>query len=191
MSPKNSYPELTNLLPLDRIAGLRREYYIHLATIGMFTLAAVIIGSGALLMPAYLYLNQQIQSREATVAGLDARLANSEGKAETKRLATLSASATYLARLATSTSATGAMGGVLAVPRTGITLTGISYTPPVHASDGKMVLTGMASTRETLRTYDQALTDLPFVSNVDLPISSYAKDTDIPFAITLTGTLTP
>jgi hypothetical protein len=157
----------------------------------MFTLAAVIIGSGALLMPAYLYLNQQIQSREATVAGLDARLANSEGKAETKRLATLSASATYLARLATSTSATGAMGGVLAVPRTGITLTGISYTPPVHASDGKMVLTGMASTRETLRTYDQALTDLPFVSNVDLPISSYAKDTDIPFAITLTGTLTP
>ena len=191
MSPKTPYPELTNLLPMNRIAALRREYYIRLATIGMFTIAAVIIGSGALLMPSYLYLNQQIQSREAEVAGLDARLANSEGKEENKRLLALSGSATYLARLATSSSATGALRGVLAVPRSGITLTALSYVPPTHGTDGKMVIGGMASTREALRSYDLVLTALPFVSNVDLPISSYAKETDIPFSITLTGTLMP
>jgi hypothetical protein len=32
---------------------------------------------------------------------------------------------------------------------------------------------------------------LPYVAKADLPISSFAKETDIPFSITLTGSLTP
>ena len=67
----------------------------------------------------------------------------------------------------------------------------ITKTPPVRGNDGKMVLTGIASTRETLRTYVTTLSRLPYVSNAEVPISVYAKESLIPFTLTLTGSLTP
>jgi hypothetical protein len=54
-----------------------------------------------------------------------------------------------------------------------------------------MEITGVADTREDLRGYDAALSALPYVSSVDLPISVYAKSSSIPFSISLTGSLTP
>lgn len=183
--------ELTNLLPPDRLATQRQGYFLRLATVAVFALAGVALVSGIMLVPSYLYLEHQIQVRERSIAAADANLALSHGKETNARLSALSDTATYLARLATTTTATGALRGVLAVPRPGITLTGLTFTPPTHSGDGQMVLTGSAATREALRTYDDALTQLPFVANADLPISAYAKDADIPFTITLTGTLMP
>jgi hypothetical protein len=191
MSPKSPFPELTNLLPEERIRGLRREYYVRLATVAVSILAAVVVASAALLAPSYLYVRQEIASREAQMKELDARLGNSEGKEVSKRLTTLSANANYLARLASTSSATAALRGVLAVPRPGIVLGALSYVPASHGTDGKMLLTGVASTRETLRAYNQSLAALPYVANAELPISAYAKESNIPFSITLTGTLMP
>jgi Tfp pilus assembly protein PilN len=54
-----------------------------------------------------------------------------------------------------------------------------------------MEISGIADTREDLRSYESALSALPFVTNADLPISDYAKASAIPFTITLTGSLAP
>jgi hypothetical protein len=185
------YPELTNLLPAERIRALKREYFIRLATVGVFALTTVVVASGALLVPSYLYLNQEIRARATRSTELDAKLAASQGRETNQRLTALSDSAIYLARLATTTAATAALRGVLGVPHTGITLTGFVFTPSTQGANGKMILTGMATTRETLRAYDLALSQLLYVSNADLPISAYAKESAIPFTITLTGTLMP
>ena len=183
--------ELTNLLPFDRRRAIRREYFVRLATVFTCGLIAVVIGSGALLVPSYLYLNQEIHLREARLADLDSRLASSQGQQANLRLNTLSENSTYLSRLATTSSATPALRAVIELPHSGITLSGFSYTPVQRGTDGRMILTGTASTRETLRAYVQALGQLPFVSNADLPISAYAKESAIPFTITLTGSLQP
>lgn len=183
--------ELTNLLPPERAAFLKRDYFVRLATVFILLLSGVVIGSGALLVPSYLYLNHEIAMRQSRLAELDASLARANGTQSKAELADLTATATYLARLATTTEATAAFRGVLSLARPGITLSGLTYSPPVRGNDGKMTLTGMASTRETLRTYNDALSALPYVSSVDLPISAYAKERDIPFMITLTGTLSP
>jgi len=154
-------------------------------------LAGVMLGSSVLLVPTYLYLNRDISTRQSHVAQLDASLGLAHGKETTAQLNDLTSTATYLARLASTTQATAALRMALAVPRPGIVLTGITFQPPVHANDGKMTLNGTATTREALRAYNDALSALPSVSSVDLPISAYAKDKDIPFTITLTGTLSP
>ncbi|MDB5195176.1 MAG: hypothetical protein JWO84_360 [Parcubacteria group bacterium] len=185
------YPELTNLLPLERMRHLRRDYFIRLATVVVLALSVVVVGSGALLIPSYLYLNQELQARSGVARELDTKLSASQGKVTSQRLATLSSSATYLARLATTTTATAALRGVLGVPRSGVALTGFTFSPSIPGTNGKMALTGNASTRETLRAYVMALSQLPYVSNADLPISAYAKESQIPFTITLTGTLLP
>lgn len=183
--------ELTNLLPPERKRALKREYFIRLATIAVLALSAVGFGSGALLAPSYLYLTHEIQAKETQLHDLDAKLAAAHGQEASLEFASLTQTAVYLSRLSSTTVATAAMRGVLSVPRTGIVLSGITFLPPAHGNDGKMSLTGTAATRETLRAYDAALSALPYVSNTDLPIGAYAKDSDIPFVITLTGTLSP
>lgn len=184
-------PELTNLLPPERLRALRRDYFMRLATVGIAALSAVVIGSGALLVPSYLFLNREVRSRETQLHALDEQLVSAQGKQTNMRLSALSDSASYLARLATTSSATAVLRGVLSVPRSGITLNGFTYTPPAKATPGKLSLKGVASTRETLRAYDEALAALPFVTNADLPISAYAQDSDIQFTIALTGSLLP
>lgn len=183
--------ELVNLLPPERKAALMREYFVRLATVAVLAFSAVALGSGALLVPSYLYLSHEIGSRQAQLRDLDAQLAAAHGKETTAELAQLTQTAAYLARLATSTPATAAFRGVLSVPRTGIAISGLSYSQSVKGNDGRMTLTGTAATREALRAYNDALSALPYVSNVDLPISAYAKETAIPFTITLTGSLSP
>jgi len=181
------FPELTNLLPQNRIRALRREYFVRLATIAVNLLIVVMGASVALLLPSYIYMNQQVSIRQARLDSLTASLATNQGKEANVRLAALAANATYLARLATTPSVTSAMRAVLAVPRLGIVLTAFTFMPPSKQGPGKMNLTGTATTREALRSFDQALGDLPFVTTADLPIGVYAKVSDIPFSISLTG----
>lgn len=183
--------ELLNLLPPERLRAWKRDYFVRLATVCVLALTVVVVGSGALLVPAYLYLGEQTEARQAYVKTLDKELADAKEKGTSQRLTALTEGATYLARLATTTTATGAFRGVLAAPRTGVTLTGFTYTSPTQGTNGRMDLKGQATTREALRAYTEALSALPFVSNVELPISAYAKERDIPFTITLTGTLRP
>ena len=185
------YPELTNLLPPERRRAAKRDYFFRVATVAISALTCVVVGSGVLLIPSYLYVNQQIQVSQARSKDIDTQLASIKGQEASTRMATISGDADYLTRLSGIPTASAVFRAVLGVPRAGITLTGFTFTPPQTKDDGKMTLTGIASTREALRTYNDALTALPFVSNVDLPISSYAKDSVIPFTITLTGTLTP
>ncbi len=185
-----SSSELTNLLPPERIKRWKNEYFVRLATTAFLALTGVVVAGVALLVPSYLSLHLETKAQQARIQELDATLATSNGKETTARLAALNSSTTYLARLATTTTATNAVRGVLSAPRTGIILTDFTYTP-APPTGGKMVLTGVAATREHLRAYKMALSALPFVSAVELPISVYAKESNIPFTINLSGSLLP
>jgi hypothetical protein len=183
--------ELTNLLPPERLAAQREAYFIRLGTVALWMLVVIVIASGALLVPAYLYVDRAIRTSETAVQELDANLVLAHGKETNARLAALTESAAYLTRLATTTTATSALRTVLAVPRSNVTLSGFSFTPPVRGVAGRMTIVGVAGTREALRGYYDALLHLPAVTNGDLPISAYAKDVNIPFTITLTGSFLP
>lgn len=183
--------ELINLLPPERATATRREYFVRLGVVSLLLLAAALVVHGVLLLPSYLYLHQQVVDRQARVASLDAALTGSEGQQVNARVETLDANATYLARLSNAASASASIRTVLSTPHTGIRLIGFTYAPPLGAAPGRIGVTGIADTRESLRRYDAALAALPFVISADLPISAYAKESDIEFTITLTGPLTP
>jgi Tfp pilus assembly protein PilN len=180
------FTELTNLVPRSKIRKNRREYFVRIAIVSIVVLAVLVGMQFLLLIPSYIYERQMVDAENAQLSKLSATLLNSEGQNVQTRLSALHAKATYLGSLAKVQTASTALRAVLALPRTGITLSGLTFSPPKAGAPGTMQLSGTATTRETLRAYDAALAGLPFVKNADLPISAYAKASDISFAIALT-----
>lgn len=183
--------DLTNLLPSHRKRFLSRDYLYRLAVVALWLLILLVVIHGLLLVPAYLYAHQQIKGREEQLAALQAAQNAATGDELRARVGALEAKAKQLSVLGTQASASGAVRAVLVAPRTGVRLQGITYAPSTKPAEHKMTLNGVASTRDALQRYIEALDTLPFVEKAELPISAYAKERDIEFTITLTGTFLP
>ena len=178
---------LTNFLPPERIRALRGDYRLRVATLSALLLAALVLVHGILLIPAYLYLSDKAEADRARLAELSG--GNGEGTASAAaRTSALEQDSARLLAIASSTPASDLVAAIMTVPHPGITLVGMSYDA---GASPRLILTGTASTRDTLRAYDLALAALPYVANAELPLSAYAKESQIPFTITLTGTLRP
>ncbi len=187
-----SFPELTNLLPSSQVKTFKREYFLRLATIAVLLLSGVVFAGLVLLIPSYIYERQTAQSKTAMLAQLSTNLATSAEQQANEKAKSITAKLAAIQKLGSSATASTALRAVLAVARPGVILTGFTFTPPgTSGNQGNMQLSGVATTRESLRTYVTALGALPFVSNADLPISAYAQASNINFAITLTGSLQP
>jgi len=186
------YPELSNLLSREQIQAFRKMYLFRLATVAMlFVVGAVVIHS-LLLFPAYLYTKAKIEERKVELASIDASLEASQEKTIKARIKALEETTTYLLRLKTMPIAGNVIKEISAVPKKNITLHSFVFSSP-KTVDGMstLAISGVARTRESLREYSDSLRELPYVSTADLPISVYAKEADIDFTITLTGTLIP
>lgn len=185
------YSELSNLLPASKRRALRREYFVRLVTVafGLATLLVVVLG--VLLLPTYIYAHEEEAREQAQLSQMAASASSAEQHSVNDRINSVKADITYLGRLGAQPAASEAIRAILAVPHRGVTISGFTYTAPTPTAKAQMSVTGTASTRDTLRSYVSSLSQLPYVSNADLPISAYAKDHAIPFTVTLTGTLKP
>lgn len=178
--------ELTNLLPLERQQALSRGYFVRLGVV-ISMLLTILTGIAALLLlPTYIFLVQSAASKQEHLANIESTLSSSDEKTLSARLATLSNDVATLAALGRNPSASTVLRTALAVPRPGVALSGFVYTPAAGKIPGTLAITGVAVTRNALRAYQLALQSAPFAAAADLPVSAYAKDTDIEFTITVT-----
>ena len=148
--------------------------------------AILAIAAAALLIPTYTYLLQAREASNARLADARKNLAAVEGTDFAKRLEALEGEARKIAALATTTPASALVRTLLTVPRPGVILSDIQYTPPGSAKAGTLAVSGVASTRNDLRAYQLSVQAAPRVASADLPVSSYAKDQNLPFTITIT-----
>lgn len=168
---------------------LRRGYFMRLTAVAIMLMTAIVAVTGTLLVPVYVYLKVDEKEKSDALALITASLASTDEVQLDARLTALTKKAASLSSLASTTKASAVVRDVLVVPRTGITLSGFTLTPPPGGkadSTNLLLLTGTASTRDRLRAYQLALLEAPFVKAADLPISAYAKDTNIAFTITIT-----
>ena len=179
-------PDYTDLLPPERHKTLEREYYLRLGIAGASLAILLIIVAAVLLVPAFVYLRSEVKVRETRLSGIESSLTATSSAELALRLKTLSSDAGALSALGTGPTATNVVRAALAVPHAGISIVGFDYTPAVGTTPGKLAITGTASTRDALRTYQLALEAASFAASADLPVSAYAKDTDIPFTISVT-----
>ncbi len=183
--------ELTNLLPRERVRTLERGYFFRLATVGLFFLVILIGIHAALLIPTYWYTKEQESLARNRLAELSQERAEAGFEDLAVRMNTFTERAGQIEALARTPSASDAVRGVLALPLEDITLTSFTYAPPnSDGTGGRMTVVGTSKTREALRAFDSSLSSLSFVSSTDLPLSAYAKESDIPFSISLSLTYT-
>lgn len=183
--------DLTNLLPERRRKFLAREYLFRLGVVAVWLMIVLVLIHGLLLVPSYLYANQQLRSREAQLIALQTAGGGATEQELKGRVEALETRAKQLAALSTQTSASGAVRAVLAAPRPGIRIHGFTYAPSASPEGNRMTLNGTAATRESLRAYLSTLDALPYIAKAELPISAYAEVSNIGFTITLTGSFLP
>lgn len=180
-----------NLLPEMRKDALTRMYLLRLAVVGILTLFGVLLVHAVGMLPSFLHIQQLQAVYEADLAGLGEKLAGLEEKTIRARVTTLEARAQELQKTIDGSTASRLLRAVTAVPHLGIKIDHLSFTRGKGDQTPSMIIAGVATSRESLRAYSTTLSLLPYVTKADLPISSFAKETDIPFSITLTGPLTP
>lgn len=183
------HKELTNLLPYARQKALFRWYIVRVVVVGAVLVNVTMIASAILLFPTYILLTGNEKASETRLASLQLALGSSNEKEVLARVTLLTDQAGALAQLGTTPTVSEVIRSVLAVPHAGIAITGFTYSPQTAKTQRTLDVVGTASTRETVRSYQLALQSVPGVRSAALPLSAYAKDSSIPFTISLT--LTP
>jgi len=178
--------ERTDLLPPERQQALSREYFLRIAVVASLLISVLTAIAALLLLPTYLFLAQNAETKNTHLASIEAILSTADERALSAHLAALSSDASALLALGENASVSAIMQSALTISRPGVTLSGFVYAPAAGKLPGKLTITGVALTRDALRTYQLALQGAPFAIAADLPVSAYAKDADIGFTIIVT-----
>jgi hypothetical protein len=178
--------DFTNLMPPERQSTLTRAYYLRLSVIALWLVIFLAVVAMVLMVPTYVYLSGSARAKEERLATIEAKFSSTNEASLSSRISALSRSVTTLSALAKTQAASTVVRSVLELPRPGISITGFSYMPAAQKVAGAITVSGIAATRDSLRNYQLALQGAPFARAADLPVSAYAKDSEIPFAIIVT-----
>ena len=178
-------PELTNLLPADLATSFRRDYFLRLAALGAGALALAILINGVLLTPSHLLLSSRADIEETHLAELTRALEASDESTIDARLAALKKESSFLLGAAKTTIFSPVLVEIFKVPRAGVKLTSFTFEPARGESTGRLIMSGVAASRDALRSYVLLLKDVPGINDASVPLSAYAKEEDISFQATL------
>ncbi len=184
------YSKPINLLPSSEVKHVHKEYLVRLWTVVIIALSILVLIQIALLFPSYRILKVKHNQLNTTYQYLSQITAQNIASIKI-RINTLNKQATFFSTLSEAPSATAAIKQVLSVDRAGIVLKGITYTAPKKGKQAQIIIGGIASDRRTLQIYQELLQSTPYISSAHLPVSVYAKDTNIKFSMTLIGSFLP
>lgn len=178
--------ELTNLLPPERQRTLFREHVLRMCVVVVELIIALILISAILLFPTYVFLAKSYAIKESRLVSIESAISSADGTALSSRLSALSGDVEVLSKLGSVRSASEVTRIALAVPHPGVALSGLTYAPATGKNSGALTVSGTADSRDSLRDYQLALQSAPFSASAVLPVSAYAKDSDIAFTIVVT-----
>jgi hypothetical protein len=179
---------MSNLLPEQEKKAILSMYRKRYSIVFLFYISGVIVVSSVLLLPSY-FLSKVIDTasieKKATVSaretiGVQASL--------TKLVANINARLDVFNTVQPrSPIVDGFIDPVLAVKTEGVHILTLTYTVVADKkTTASIQIGGSAADRQALLTYADSLKKIPNITNVNVPLSSFIKDQNVPFAITAT-----
>ncbi|MEK7170654.1 MAG: hypothetical protein AAB767_05185 [Patescibacteria group bacterium] len=177
---------MSNLLPQTEKETIRREYRIRLAIVALWLLFAAVSIASALLIPSYFLSSQKEKAASERFETLSANVRKENAAAIDSILSGAQSRLSLLSRIPPKVFFHEALTQVVSVKGSKISVEEISFT---EGEDGtwKFIIRGRAGNRSALLSYAKALERAGIFKKADVPISDFAKDTDIAFSLLATS----
>ena len=177
---------MLNILAQEEKKKIILEYRLRLGVVVVFALGALVVSSLVLLVPSYILSVTKLAAAENQLALLESKQDRGEQEKEiTAQIRDINTKITLLSNGEK----------VKKIPPTEMILDVLREKSPeikLHmlVYDGvsgqeRLVLTGVASDRDSLAEFFEVMKKNPTYTNVTLPISSYVKSNNIDFSIVL------
>jgi hypothetical protein len=180
---------MTNLLPQEQQKVIAKEYKNRRTVVALIALACTVIVSAGFLVPSFALSN--VKLREATNAAELARKRAESIGGDSTSTATLQGVRGKLASLAVGANTvqmTELFDRVTDQKSGDIKIGAMTLVRGVGDQEGVLTVDGLAKNRESLTALMKRLQADSTFTSVEVPVSSFAKDRDIPFSMRLTGT---
>ena len=174
---------MINLIPPDAQKQVKHEYWIRVVTIWMFLVGVSSLLCIFFLVPAYVLVHNQLESFSSQFKEADT---NSESlKSSEAAIVHANAISALLTQSENTTNFSTVLVQIEKVKTADMLLFdfNIIRTGDVLTS---IIISGTAPSRAALSSFRDALDANPLFGKVELPLSSLAKDKNIPFTITIT-----
>ncbi len=180
-----------NLLPHIHKEFIRKEYSMRRMIVWLTLVFVVLLISLVLLMPSYLLSRVRAGEAADELAHTKSLLEGALMPAEvTKEIAVAIGHAQELRPFKEGNSAYDIIKIFEIKPAT-IKLTSVSYSLPADVPDfapaqPKIILKGIAPSRDSLTSFGKLIENREEFASVEIPVSSFVKETNIDFSMTVT-----
>ncbi|MDQ2932784.1 MAG: hypothetical protein M3Q80_00170 [bacterium] len=173
-----------SFLPTIEQKKLKREYHIHLLVVMLFFLSAVGLIGSASLFPSYVQINIEAKEQQGAMNILKSDNDQS-GIADLEK--ELGLHAIRMAALGDpkQLSVASVIESVVGIRGT-VKIEAISIDQTFSTTSMIIKITGKAPTRDSLSGYKSRLEKMVAGTKVELPLSDFAKNKDIPFTMRVT-----
>ena len=183
---------MSNLLPQPHKVGLLKLYRKRYLSLAMLAVALLSLVAILLLVPSYFYLRSNqiiLTTTHDTLSGYETTgIATQLAQSVTEINSRLSV---FPAVSPVSPLIAGLINPILQVQSPAIHITEFDFAPGVTAIQAKVSVQGTANSRADLLAFADKVRGLDSFTSVDVPITSFIKDTDVPFTLTAVVALKP
>lgn len=178
---------MINLIPPHGQTALTHEYMLRVGSVYCFILAGVLAASTALMIPTYVLTSSQLKTVQSGTNEMESTSVAFEKAAEEVKRANA-----VMAQLRINSALPVYSEIVEEIVR--IAPAGISFTTFRTANSDaaaeeaapEILVQGHATNRNALATFKTALEDNALFETATVPISDLARDTNLPFVVTIT-----
>ena len=175
---------MINLLPVEKKKQILLEYRMRLGVVVIVAISALTTASLILLIPSYLLSISKYNTATKNLAILEATQGGGlQEKEVNAQIGAMNKKIEFFLRGAGAQpfSPLEIISKILKIKGSTIKIQSFVYS--TNTQGRQLVITGKASSRDSLAEFVAALKEEPSFSRVELPISSYVKSSDIGFSL--------
>ena len=174
---------MINLLPESEKKNIEHEYKLRRLALILMSCIGLVVTILIMMIPMYV-----ISIYKSNAIGADTATAIAQDKADQQLYKKQLDDARTLVRVlkpqAAGLSASGIVNLLVKNKSSDIQITGIADA--MSGGSATIIVTGIAKNREALSSFTDALSHEKGIAKVDVPVSNFAKDTNIAYTFTIT-----
>jgi hypothetical protein len=173
-----------NILPHNEKEGLRKGYKRRVIIASLRAGFALFIVGTLLISPVYIIAHSKLNEINHKKVVNSRVSKNEDDVAGAPKL--LNEKASIVMQFANSASLSERINALDRIQKSGISIKRVAYDGSKKAQSlANIILSGSASNRETLKSFEQEIRKLDFVESTSIPVSDFAKDKDLFFNMTI------